>query len=53
MPDIPNSFGEINFEKLESLQRLYGLINVMPPGKFDGCIFFVIACKKLKIAQIV
>ena len=27
-PDIPNSFGEIIFEKLETLQTMYGLMNV-------------------------
>ena len=35
---------------------MYGLINVMPPSNFAvsmTAISFVIACKKLKIAQIV
>ena len=27
-PDILNSFGEIIFVKLETLQRIYGLISV-------------------------
>ena len=27
-PDKPNKFREIIFEKLENLQRMYGLINI-------------------------
>ena len=46
-PDIPNSFGE----NLETLQRIYGLIKVLPPSNFV-VISFVIACKERKIAQI-
>ena len=52
--DIPNNFEEINFEKLETLQRIYGLIFVLQPSNFEVSttgIPFVIACKKLKIAQ--
>ena len=52
--DIPNNFGELNFENLETLQRIYGLIFVLQPSNFEVSttgIPFVIACKKLKIAQ--
>ena len=48
-PDIPNSFGEIIFENLETLQRIYGLIKVLPLSNFV-VISFVIACKERKIA---
>ena len=33
-PDIPNSFAEILFEKLESLQRMYELISVFTTQQF-------------------
>ena len=33
-PDKINSFGQITFEKLESLQRMYGLINVFATQQF-------------------
>ena len=38
----PNSFGEIIFEKLETLQSMYELINVLLPSNFTvfgGCYF--------------
>ena len=41
-PDIPNSLGEILFEKPQNLQRMYELINVLPPSNFaafDCCYF--------------
>ena len=50
-PDIPNSFGEIIFESLETLQRIYGLIKALPLSNFV-VISFVLACKERKIAQI-
>ena len=50
-PDTPNSFGEIIFENLETLQRIYGLIKVLPPSNFV-VISFVVASKERKIAQI-
>ena len=50
-PHIPNSFGEIIFESLETLQRIYGLIKDLPLSNFV-VISFVIACKERKIAQI-
>lgn len=50
-PVLPNGFGEIIFENLETLQRIYGLIKVLPPSNFV-VISFVIACKERKIAQI-
>lgn len=31
-PDIPNSFEDIIYEKLETLQRLYRLINFFVPA---------------------
>ena len=43
-PDIPNSFAEILFEKLESLQRMYELISVFTTQQFRS--FW-----SLKIAQ--
>ena len=33
-PNIPNSFGEIRFEKPQNLQRMYELIDVLPPRNF-------------------
>ena len=50
-PDTPNSFGEIIFENVETLQRIYGLIKVLSPSNFV-VISFVIACKERNIAQI-
>ena len=52
--DIPNNFGELNFENLETLQRMYGLIFVLQPSNFEVSttgIPSVVACKRLKIAQ--
>ena len=42
-PDIPNSFGETLFEKPPNLQRLYELINVLPPSNFVvfNCCYFL------------
>ena len=53
--DILDSFGEILFEKLQNLQRMYELINVLPPSNFAvfSAIFFVTDCKELKLAQTV
>ena len=56
MPDIPNIFGEIIFEKLETLQRMYGLINLfwypaILQFLMTAAIYFFIAYKELKIAQ--
>ena len=42
-PDVPNRFGEIPFEKPQNLQRMYKLINVLPPSNFavfNCCYFF-------------
>ena len=42
-PDVPNRFGEIPFEKPQNLQRMYRLINVLPPSNFavfNCCYFF-------------
>ena len=50
-PDILNSFGEIFFENVETLQRIYGLIKVLSPSNFV-VIPFLIACKERDIAQI-
>ena len=33
-PDISDSFGEILSEKPQNLQRVYELINVLPPSNF-------------------
>ena len=44
-PDVPNRFGEIPFEKPQNLQRMYRLINVLPPSKFavfNCCYFFLL-----------
>ena len=41
--DVPNRFGEIPFEKPQNLQRMYRLINVLPPSNFavfNCCYFF-------------
>ena len=42
-PDRPNSFGEILFEKPQNLQRMYELINVLPPSNFAvfSCCYFL------------
>ena len=42
-PDIPNSFGETLFEKPPNLQRMYELINVLPPSNFVvfNCCYFL------------
>ena len=48
-------FWEIIFEKVETLQRMYGLINVFVTRQFpvfSGCFFFCYCFKKLKSAQI-
>ena len=40
---IPNSFGLILFQNIESLQRAYELISVLPPSSFavfDCCYLF-------------
>ena len=54
-PDVPNRFGEIPFEKPQNLQRMYRLINVLPPSNFavfNCCyFFFVIDCKEQKCKQ--
>ena len=50
-PDTPNSFGEIIFENVETLQRIYGLIKVLSPSNIV-VISFLIACKERNIAQI-
>ena len=54
-PDIPNTFGEILFEKSQTLQRMYELINVFATQQFrnylDRCYFLVTACKELKLAK--
>ena len=47
---MSNSFGEILFEKPQNLQRMYKLINVLPPSNF-AATFFDIGCKGLKLAQ--
>ena len=52
--DMPNSFGEILFEKPQNLQRMYELINVLHPVILQflvAVIFFVTDCKELKLAQ--
>ena len=33
-PDVPNSFGEIFFEKPPNLQKMFELISVLPPSNF-------------------
>ena len=53
-PGIPNSFGEILFEKPQNLQRMYELINVCHPVTLQFLIavsFFVTDGKELKLAQ--
>ena len=42
-PDIPNSLGEILLEKPQNLQRMYELINVLPPSNFAtfNCCYFL------------
>ena len=42
--DIPNNFGEINFEKLETLQRMYGLIFVLQPSNFEVSTWYSPCC---------
>ena len=52
---MPNSFGEILFEKPKNLQRMYELINVLHPVILQflvAVIFLVTDCKELKLAQI-
>ena len=43
-PDVPNRFGEIPFEKPQNLQRMYKLINVLPPSNFAvfNCCYFLL-----------
>ena len=38
-PDIPNSFGEIIFEKLEALKIMHGLMNVFATKQFEFAVF--------------
>ena len=60
VPDVPNSFEEILFEKPQNLQRMYDheLINVLAPSNFAvfNCCYFVVAvvvtyCKELKLQK--
>lgn len=47
---------DILFEKPQTLQRIYGLINVLPPSNFANfycASFFVLNHKELKIAETV
>ena len=41
-PDISDSFGQTVFEKCQNLQRMYKLINLLPPSSFavfNSCFF--------------
>ena len=49
-PEIPNSFGEIIFEKSKNLQRMYEFIFWQ---FLIAVIFFVTDCKELELAQTV
>ena len=58
-PDTPNSFEDFIYEKLETLQRMYGLINFffLPPSNFaavfDGCYFpLLLLVKSLKLYKL-
>ena len=51
MHDIPILFGEILFQKLKSLQRLYDLISIFSTQFLIAAISFVTDCKELKIVQ--
>ena len=50
-PHIPNGFREILFEKLNKIQRMYELINVLPLSNFTAfyCCFFL--CSSLQRAE--
>ena len=50
-PDIPILFGEILFQKLKSLQRLYDIISIFSTQFLIAAISFVTDCKELKIVQ--
>ena len=53
-PDIPNSFEAIVFEKSQTLQRMYELINFCHPVILQfliAAIFFVTDCKERKLEQ--
>ena len=49
-PDIPNGSGEILFQKLKILQRMYGSLTFLPPSIFtvlDGRYFLQLHKYKL------
>ena len=50
-PDIPKSFREILLEKNPKIQRMYELINVLPPSNFavfDCCYFLCCWLKRVE-----
>ena len=53
-PDIANGVREILFEKLNKIQRMYELINVLPPSNFtvfDCCYFLCCSLQRAETAQ--
>ena len=47
-PDIQDSYGEILFEKPQNLERIYELINVLPPinSTVSNCCYFLLLIAK-------
>ena len=54
-PDIQNSYGEILFENPQNLERIYELINVLPPSNsavFNCCYFLLLIAKSWNLHKL-
>ena len=54
-PDIQDSYGEILFEKPQNLERIYELINVLPPINstvFKFCYFLLLIAKSWNLHKL-